>query len=275
MMQRQKVREYAGKRGRKVGVVSNLGHVGLVDVDTNVIPAAGTAGQVLAKASNDDFDTEWVAQDGQVVPTGGTINQVLGKKSGTSLDVEWQDNPSAQATSGTPVNTVVAVPTATDIVFNDNGGAAVPSTGDTITFGTEVYEFTTDGTTPLTLPTNIRISLEGITNKTLTAQAFKTALNAGTAYTVAGTGDGATITITASANYAAYNTLTTVTSVTGPATATYAAATFGDGGGASTTGVDAVTATPGVAGTILFDTTNIYIATATNVWKKVTLTSPL
>ena len=68
--------------------------------------------------------------------------------------------------------------TATETVLTFGTGA--PSTGDTVTFGTEVYEFTTDGTTPLSAPTNIRIDMTGdggaftaVTTAETGAQAFK------------------------------------------------------------------------------------------------------
>lgn len=85
-------------------------------------PSGGTTGQVLAKASGTDYDTEWKtldaddvgaievpssANDGDVLtyddgewvaappaashdlPSGGTSGQVLAKASGTDYDVEW------------------------------------------------------------------------------------------------------------------------------------------------------------------------------------------
>ena len=138
-------------------------------------------------------------------------------------------------------NEVVAVPTVTKITF----ATAAPSTGDTIVFGDETYEFTTDSETGLTDPANIRIDMNAlsITDETTAAQGFKTVFNANTAYDVAGTGDAAAITLTASANFEAYNDLATTTSITAPATATYEDITFGGGAGDSTIGVDAVAAT--------------------------------
>ncbi|MDX9803621.1 MAG: hypothetical protein RBS96_06305 [Dehalococcoidales bacterium] len=138
-------------------------------------------------------------------------------------------------------NEVVAVPTVTKITF----ATAVPTTGDTIVFGDETYEFTTDSETGLTDPANIRIDMDAlsITDEITAAQGFKTVFNENTAYDVAGTGDAAVITLTASANFEDYNDLATTTSITATATATYEDATFGGGTGDSTTGVDAVAAT--------------------------------
>lgn len=138
-------------------------------------------------------------------------------------------------------NEVVAVPTVTKITF----ATAVPSTGDTIVFGGETYEFTTDSTTDLTDPANMRIDMDAlsITDETTAAHGFKTVFNANTAYDVAASGDAAAITLTASDNFEAYNDLATTTSITATATATYEDTTFGGGTGDSTTGVDPVAAT--------------------------------
>lgn len=143
--------------------------------------------------------------------------------------------------SNVVTNEVVAVPTVTKITF----ATAVPSTGDTIVFGGETYEFTTDSTTDLTDPANMRIDMDAlsITDETTAAQGFKTVFNANTAYDVEATGDAAVITLTASDNFEDYNDLATTTSITATATATYEDATFGGGTGDSTTGVDPVAAT--------------------------------
>lgn len=136
----------------------------------------------------------------------------------------------------TAVDTV-GTPTETAVVF----AVGAPSTGDTVTFGTEVYEFTTDGATPLTLPTNIRISIADytITDHITAGQAFKTVFNAETGYSVVASGAGATITLTATDLFTVYNSLSTIATITGPSTGAFPAVTFGDGAGASTPGVDA------------------------------------
>jgi hypothetical protein len=54
------------------------------------VPEGGTTGQVLAKSSNDDYDTEWADLPEEVVPTGGTAGQVLAKSSSTDYDTEWK-----------------------------------------------------------------------------------------------------------------------------------------------------------------------------------------
>ena len=60
------------------------------------VPAGGTVGQVLAKKSGTDYDTEWTDQTGgggggTDLPAGGMTGQVLTKQSDGSND--WQDPP--------------------------------------------------------------------------------------------------------------------------------------------------------------------------------------
>jgi hypothetical protein len=53
------------------------------------VPIGGTAGQVLAKSSSTDYDTEWSDLPEEVVPVGGTAGQVLSKTSSTNYDMSW------------------------------------------------------------------------------------------------------------------------------------------------------------------------------------------
>lgn len=53
------------------------------------LPVGGRRGQVLAKSSDEDFNTEWVDDVG--VPAGGTTGQVLAKASNADYDAEWID----------------------------------------------------------------------------------------------------------------------------------------------------------------------------------------
>lgn len=56
------------------------------------IPAGGSAGQVLAKSSTEDYSVKWSDIDTDVegtLPTGGTAGQVLMKSTGTNYDVKW------------------------------------------------------------------------------------------------------------------------------------------------------------------------------------------
>ena len=141
--------------------------------------------------------------------------------------------------SFTPAN--VGTPTETLLTF----ATAVPTTGDTVTFGTEVYEFTTNGTTALTTPTNIRIDMTGddgaftaITTFETASQGFKYVFDANTAYEATTSGAAAIITITALKFFETYNDLPTTTSITSTATGVYEDTTFGGATGSSTTGVD-------------------------------------
>lgn len=52
------------------------------------VPVGGTAGQVLAKNSATNYDTEWINLAG--IPTGGTTGQCLVKQSGTDYDIAWE-----------------------------------------------------------------------------------------------------------------------------------------------------------------------------------------
>ena len=56
------------------------------------LPAGGTTGQYLTKASNSDGDAEWStlpANTGGGVPDGGIENDILQKQSSTNGDVDW------------------------------------------------------------------------------------------------------------------------------------------------------------------------------------------
>ena len=52
------------------------------------VPAGGSAGQILQKRSQEDYDTEWVTPDGYV-PAGGSAGQILKKSSSENYDTEW------------------------------------------------------------------------------------------------------------------------------------------------------------------------------------------
>ena len=51
------------------------------------VPEGGTEDQLLAKASADDGDLEWITVP--KIPAGGTTGQVLAKKSNDDFDLEW------------------------------------------------------------------------------------------------------------------------------------------------------------------------------------------
>lgn len=65
------------------------------------VPAGGGTGQILAKNSNNDFDTHWINQQvitDYTVPLGGNSGQFLGKNSGDDGDFGWLDLPNQTAT---------------------------------------------------------------------------------------------------------------------------------------------------------------------------------
>lgn len=67
------------------------------------VPTGGTNGQILAKASDNPFDTHWVTPDfmsDYTVPLGGNQGQFLGKNSATDGDFAWLNLPNGG--SGTP-----------------------------------------------------------------------------------------------------------------------------------------------------------------------------
>lgn len=53
------------------------------------LPAGGTAGQVLAKKSDESFDAEWVDAVAGSLPKGGYPGYILQKKSVSDFDAEW------------------------------------------------------------------------------------------------------------------------------------------------------------------------------------------
>lgn len=66
------------------------------------VPTGGTTGQVLKKASNANYDTEWGSVE--ALPTGGTTGQVLAKKSNTNYDIEWvNQSGGADPATATPL----------------------------------------------------------------------------------------------------------------------------------------------------------------------------
>ena len=71
----------------------NVGQLEAFAADVHSIPAGGSSGQVLAKASATDYDVAWVEQSGGggEVPPGGTTGQVLAKSSNTDYALEWVD----------------------------------------------------------------------------------------------------------------------------------------------------------------------------------------
>lgn len=77
-----------GPTGPASTVPGPAGATGAAGADGQGVPTGGTTGQVLAKVSGDDYDTEWVAQTGggggatnlayAASPTGGTVTSDTG-----------------------------------------------------------------------------------------------------------------------------------------------------------------------------------------------------
>lgn len=89
-----------GTAGQVLGKIDetdyNVTWVNQTGGDGNV-PAGGTTGQVLAKATDADYQTEWVNQTGGL-PEGGTVGQVVTK---TGDGAEWADVPTEIPAGGT------------------------------------------------------------------------------------------------------------------------------------------------------------------------------
>ena len=81
--------DYPGLGNTRLRVTFSTGpHTDLTIEPT--LPSGGTQGQILMKASNQDYDTYW-ANLPKEVPNGGTTGQVLAKRSDATGDLEWKD----------------------------------------------------------------------------------------------------------------------------------------------------------------------------------------
>lgn len=70
-------------------------------LNTRELPASGSTGQVLVKASATDYDVEWSSDSG--LPAGGTRGQLLYKDSSADGDASWRDTvPTPAADNFTP-----------------------------------------------------------------------------------------------------------------------------------------------------------------------------
>lgn len=74
----------------------------------NPVPAGGTTGQVLSKASNADYNLGWVSIPNDL-PTGGTAGQFLVKNSGTNYDAVWTTPATLFPTRDTATVTTSAI----------------------------------------------------------------------------------------------------------------------------------------------------------------------
>jgi hypothetical protein len=138
----------------------------------NGVPAGGEPDELLAKASGDDYDVEWVAAPAAAngVPTGGSTGQVLTKVSGADFDDSWQTPSGGGVSDGdkgdivvSGTGTVWTIETAAvtfakmaDIATNRILGRDTASTGDVealtpteVTAMLDLFSSTLKGLVPL------------------------------------------------------------------------------------------------------------------------------
>ncbi len=77
-------------------------------ITPQLIPAGGTQGQVLGKATGDNYAVAWQDPAAAVngLPEGGTVGQVLAKKSSDNFDAEWIDAPEGGGGIGEDPNAI-------------------------------------------------------------------------------------------------------------------------------------------------------------------------
>jgi len=104
------------------------------------VPTGGSTGQILAKNSDNPFDTEWVTPDylsDYTVPLGGNQGQFLGKVTASDGDFTWLDIPEGSAgdpelpIGGNEGQVLTKNSTASgDVIWADPvGGAGLPDGG--------------------------------------------------------------------------------------------------------------------------------------------------
>lgn len=97
------------------------------------VPIGGDAGQILAKASDDDHDTHWVAAPtgggAGTVPTGGAEHQVLGKASADDYDMSWIDSVPLSDAAPMPVAGIASPGTLDEAARADHVHAISPAMG--------------------------------------------------------------------------------------------------------------------------------------------------
>lgn len=79
------------KNGRPLSVELESSEIGIAE---NGIPTGGTAGQILKKVDDTDYNAEWADLDESgKLPEGGTAGQVLTKVDESNYNAEWKDIP--------------------------------------------------------------------------------------------------------------------------------------------------------------------------------------
>lgn len=171
--------------------VIKLKHIGKRGIPGQGIPAAGSTGQLLAKNSNTDYDTEWVDGSGSVVP---------GDPGGSDTQIQFNDGGSFGGDSGITYNKTSNTLT---VQSSTNDGTTNPlsiknANGDTVAFVDSFGSLRLRQNIILELPTSFAgtnshtIHLINQTASNTDGQSFNLTGSAGN-----GTADGGDIVVTA------------------------------------------------------------------------------
>ena len=208
------------------------GHIDLNVTPTNAGTATVTVLTIKGALTDGDlitFGTEvYEFTSGTVTDPSYTKVDITGLKAdgiAALLETVFNNNTGYNVTSADTAGT------ATETVLTVGG---VPVDGDYVTFGTEVYEFTTGAVSD---PSYIKIDTTAMTLATEVTALFETVFNANTAYDVTAVDGGGTVTITANDLYTTVNSYPTTDTEAGVVLA-WEDTTFGGGTGSSVTGVD-------------------------------------
>jgi hypothetical protein len=171
------------------------------------LPPEGTAGQVLIKSTDTDFDIEWASAG---VPVGGTTGQVLAKTSDTDYDADWSDpEVAAGIPAGGALDATLTKVSATDfdMTWVVRGQSATVATSTYTLVLADFYKWlrcTNAGGCVVTIPTNAAVAFlvdTEVTIRAATAGAVSIAaasgvtLNVPTGFTATLLGNGATVLI--------------------------------------------------------------------------------
>jgi hypothetical protein len=134
---------YNGGRINVLGLTANGG-----GGSGSGLPAGGTTGQFLAKASGTDGDADWVDAPTGSVPSGGTTGQVLTKVSNADGDVDWADAGSSGTQRVLASARIDCTAPTAPVVSHGSNVASVTRTGTgryTVTFNTALADLTKVG----------------------------------------------------------------------------------------------------------------------------------
>jgi len=102
------------------GTVTALSPITGLPVDLNALPEGGNEGQYLAKASNADFDVEWVDPNLQLTPA--TTTELGGVKIGDNLNVDGSGTVSVPVATNSTLGVVKA---GTNVSIDGTGAISV------------------------------------------------------------------------------------------------------------------------------------------------------